>query len=151
LVAGQKRALEALPISWDEAGSKELSSEKIKDAFLKGLEAEDVAIGRKDGDVDTALTSAHSVVSADYEVPYLAHITMEPQTCTAHVTEGGVEVWAPTQNGEGTLRVVAKTLGIDPSRVTVHSAILAADSVDAGLHRIGRVLRFLSQSRSINP
>jgi isoquinoline 1-oxidoreductase beta subunit len=128
-----KKALEVLPISWDEASSKDLSSEKIRDSFLKGLEAEDVAIGRKDGDADTALKSAHSIVSADYEVPYLAHITMEPQTCTAHVTEGGVEVWAPTQNGEGTLRVVAKTLGIDPSRVTVHKCHLGGGFGRRGL------------------
>ena len=45
---------------------------------------------------------------------------MEPMNCTAHVVDGRAEVWAPTQNGEGTLRTVAKTLGIDPSQVIVH-------------------------------
>ncbi len=128
-----KKALEVLPITWDDASSTELSSEKIRQSFLKGLEADDVAIGRKVGDVGASLTSASSIVRADYEVPYLAHVTMEPQTCTAHVTDSGVEVWAPTQNGEGTLRVVAKTLGIDPSRVTVHKCHLGGGFGRRGL------------------
>jgi isoquinoline 1-oxidoreductase beta subunit len=46
---------------------------------------------------------------------------MEPMTCTAYVTGGRAEVWAPTQNGKGTLRnVAAAALGIDPSKVIVH-------------------------------
>ena len=36
-----------------------------------------------------------------------AHTTMEPQTCAAYVIHGRAEIWAPTQNGEGTLRAVA--------------------------------------------
>jgi isoquinoline 1-oxidoreductase beta subunit len=128
-----KKALEVLPIAWDAASSTELTSEKIRQSFLKGLEADDVAVGRKVGDVDATLTSANMIVQADYEVPYLAHTTMEPQTCTAHVTESGAEVWAPTQNGEGTLRVVAKTLGIDPSRVTVHKCHLGGGFGRRGL------------------
>ena len=39
---------------------------------------------------------AATTLQADYEVPYLAHTTMEPQTCVAHVTDGRAEVWAPT-------------------------------------------------------
>lgn len=128
-----KKALDALPISWDEASSKGLSSETIRQSFLKGLDADDVAIGRKVGDVDATLATASSILHADYEVPYLAHTTMEPQTCTAHVSEAGAELWAPTQNGEGTLRVVAKTLGIDPSRVTVHKCHLGGGFGRRGL------------------
>jgi isoquinoline 1-oxidoreductase beta subunit len=128
-----KKAMDALPISWDAASSRELSSETIRQSFLQGLEAEDVAIGRKVGDVQASLISASSLVHADYEVPYLAHTTMEPQTCTAHVTEDRAEVWAPTQNGEGTLRVVAKTLGIDPTRVTVHKCHLGGGFGRRGL------------------
>jgi isoquinoline 1-oxidoreductase beta subunit len=45
---------------------------------------------------------------------------MEPQTCTAHVTAGHAEVWAPTQNGEGTLLSVADALKLAPAQVMVH-------------------------------
>jgi isoquinoline 1-oxidoreductase subunit beta len=115
-----KKACDALPVIWDPAAGKGLSTETIRETFSRGLEASDVAIGRRIGDVDKALSSGVTIVRADYEVPYLAHTTMEPMTCTAHVTGGRAEVWAPTQNGEGTLCNVAAALGIDPSKVIVH-------------------------------
>jgi isoquinoline 1-oxidoreductase subunit beta len=115
-----KKACDALPVTWDPAAGKGLSTETLRETFSHGLEASDVAIGRRMGDVDKALLGGVTIVRADYEVPYLAHTTMEPMTCTAHVTEGHAEVWAPTQNGEGTLHNVAAALRIDPSNVIVH-------------------------------
>jgi isoquinoline 1-oxidoreductase beta subunit len=115
-----KKACDALPVTWDPAAARDLSTETIRETFSRGLDATDVAIGRRIGDVDKALAGAVTIVRADYEVPYLAHTTMEPMTCTARVTAERAEVWAPTQNGEGTLRNVAAVLGIDPSKVIVH-------------------------------
>ncbi len=128
-----KKGLEALPVSWDESSAKGLSTDLIRQTFLQGLDATDLAIGYKLGNVDAALTSAASVVRADYEVPYLAHTTMEPQTCTAHVADGIVQVWAPTQDGEGTLRTVASALSIDPSKVIVHKCHLGGGFGRRGL------------------
>jgi len=115
-----KKALDALPITWDPGAGKGLSNATIRATFAEGLAASDVAIGHKIGDVDGALAKAARIVEANYEVPYLAHATMEPQTCVAQVTAEGVEIWAPTQNGEGTLRSVAQALGVDPAKVVVH-------------------------------
>lgn len=128
-----RKALDALTIEWDEAAGAGFSTDTIRQIFQQGLEAADAAIGHQLGDVDTALASAAKLIVADYEVPYLAHATMEPQTCTAHVTGDSVEVWAPTQNGEGTLAVVAETLGIDRSKVVVHKCHLGG-----GFGRRGR-------------
>jgi isoquinoline 1-oxidoreductase subunit beta len=115
-----KNARDALPVAWDPGAGKGLSTQTIRDTYTRGLDADDAAIGRTSGDATKALSQAFSVVHADYEAPYLAHTTMEPQTCTAHVKDGHAEVWAPTQNGEGTLLNVSKALGIPPSRVIVH-------------------------------
>jgi isoquinoline 1-oxidoreductase subunit beta len=98
-----KKALEALPITWDEAAGSPLTTDAMLQHFREGLDATDVAIGRRDGDVAVALANAVSVIEAEYHVPYLAHTTMEPMTCTAHVVNGQAEVWAPPQDGEGTL------------------------------------------------
>ena len=49
------------------------------------------------GDVDKALASAATKVEATYEVPFLAHATMEPMNCTVHVRKDGCEVWVGTQ------------------------------------------------------
>jgi len=109
-----------VPLVWDFGKARELTTESLRDLFREGLDAEDVAIGRRVGNVKVALDKAVTLVNADYEVPYLAHTTMEPQTCTAHVTAGHAEVWAPTQNGEGTLLSVADALRLDPAQVMVH-------------------------------
>jgi len=114
------RARLQLPVVWDFGKARELTTDHLRETFRASLDAADVAIGRRMGDVKAALGEAATLVHADYEVPYLAHTTMEPQTCTAHVTPGHAEIWAPTQNGEGTLLNVAKVLQLDPSQVVVH-------------------------------
>ena len=49
-------------------------------------------------------------VRADYDVRYLAPTTMEPRTCLAHIIGDRAQIWAPGQDGEGTLRTDAKVL-----------------------------------------
>ncbi|MFX8090477.1 molybdopterin cofactor-binding domain-containing protein, partial [Acinetobacter baumannii] len=49
------------------------------------------------GEVKQGLHQALSRVEAVYRAPYLAHVTMEPQNCTAQVRDGRVSLWAPTQ------------------------------------------------------
>ncbi|CAN7258345.1 xanthine dehydrogenase family protein molybdopterin-binding subunit [Bosea sp. LjRoot9] len=128
-----KTACDALPIDWDESGAAGLSNDRLSELFRQGLDAPDPAIGHRKGHVDEALAAAATRIEAQYSVPYLAHATMEPQTCTAHVAQGRAEIWAPTQNGEGTLRVVAATLGIDPAQVTVHKRQLGGGFGRRGL------------------
>ena len=60
-----------------------------------------------------------SVDEALYEVPYLAHLTMEPPNCTARVAEGRVDVWAPTQVPGLARAVAAQVAGVPPEAVTV--------------------------------
>ena len=102
-----KQALEALPVSWDFGEAADVSSGSIRDALRAGLSANDARVGRSEGDDAAALAAAARRVEADYEVPFLAHATMEPQNCTAHVTADAVEIWAPTQDGETALAIAA--------------------------------------------
>ena len=75
---------------------------------------------RKDGDVDAALASAAKVVEAEYYYPYISHATLEPQNATARFADGKMEIWAPTQLPAPARSLVAKTLGIDESDITIH-------------------------------
>ncbi len=74
---------------------------------------------RSDGDVSAAL-AAGTVVEARYEYPFLAHATLEPQNCTAHFKDGGLEIWAPTQNPQSGRALVSNTMGIAPERIAIH-------------------------------
>jgi isoquinoline 1-oxidoreductase beta subunit len=95
-----KKALEAMPIVWDEGDNAKVSSASIAEFLKAGLDAEEAFVGNKTGDAKTALASAAKVVEAVYSYPYQNHAPMEPMNATALYTADRCEVWAPTQNGE---------------------------------------------------
>ena len=119
-----KKAAEMLPVSWDVGDNGGVSSGTIREEVCAGLSAADARVGRSDGDVDRALALAARRIEADYEVPFLAHATMEPQNCTAHVTAEHAEIWAPTQDGETALAIAADASGLPPGKVVVHKMML---------------------------
>jgi len=119
-----KSALQALRATWDDRGNGRVSTAGIAEFVRTGLDGPSSGIGRCDGDVAAGLASATQRVEADYTVPFLAHATMEPQTCTAHVRPDGIEIWAPTQDPAVALATAAITAGIAEEKVTVHRTML---------------------------
>ncbi len=83
---------------------------------------------RAEGDLEAGLAAAAKRLGATYELPLLAHATMEPQNATAHVRQGKggaeVELWMPTQAPAWAIPAVAKALGIPEARVLVHVTLL---------------------------
>jgi isoquinoline 1-oxidoreductase beta subunit len=75
---------------------------------------------RKDGDVKAALAGAKKTVEAAYSYPFISHASIEPQNCTAWFKDGGMEIWAPTQNPEAGQKIVTETLGIPKEKITLH-------------------------------
>src|SRR5215467_7451564 len=136
-----KKAAEALPVSWDFGENSAVSSATVRAHVQSGLSATDARIGRNDGDVERALAQAAKRIEADYEVPFLAHATMEPQNCTAHVTADLVEIWAPTQDGETALAIAADAAGMPASQVVIHKMMLGC-----GLGRRGIFQDFVRQA-----
>ena len=136
-----KCALEALPIVWDDCGNKRLSSAEIADFVRGGLDVNEGQIGRADGDVSAGFARAVRRVEADYTVPFLAHATMEPQTCTAHVKPDGVEIWVPTQGAATALATAAVAAGVPNDKVVVHSTLLGG-----GFGRRGAIQEYISQA-----
>ena len=87
----------ALDITWDEGSQPAENSAALRRQFQEILASDDLPVIREDGNVKTALSHAVTVLEATYEVPLLAHVTMEPMNYTAWVQPGKVEVWGPTQ------------------------------------------------------
>ena len=116
-----KEALRELPIEWDAGGRDVVSSETIMDYLRAGLdESEDFAVAHNQGELDAALKTAARVLEAEYFTPYLAHATLEPQTCTALIRNGRVDVWTSTQNAEATHAAAAEAAGVPLENVYVH-------------------------------
>ena len=135
------QAVKALNVTWDDRGNAGLSSAAIRDFVRVGLDAKRAEIGRSDGDVATGFARAVRRVEADYEVPFLAHATMEPQTCTAHVRPDRVEVWAPSQDVSTALATAALAAGVPDSKVVVHPMMLGG-----GFGRRGTIQEFVRQA-----
>ena len=119
-----KRAADALKVSWDDRGNTAVSSASIAAAVRDALDAPASQVGRADGDAAAALARAPRRIMAEYAVPFLAHATMEPQTCTAHVKADGVEIWAPTQDPSTALATAAVAAGVANDKITVHRMML---------------------------
>jgi isoquinoline 1-oxidoreductase beta subunit len=135
-----KQALAALPVTWDMLGNGQVSSRTIEEALREGLSQPD-GVGRRDGDVAAALAGCVRRIDAEYAIPFLAHATMEPQNCTAHVGPDRVEVWAPTQDGETALATAADAAGVARSKVVVHRTMLGG-----GFGRRGAIQDFVRQA-----
>ena len=117
------RGVKALDVTWDHGENAAYDSvafrKELADAVAKpGKQARNV------GDAGAALASAPRRLEALYETPHLPHATMEPLAALASVTAQGAEIWAPTQNPQAARTQVAKSLGIDEAKVTVHVTLL---------------------------
>ena len=111
----------ALECTW--SGDFAMSSEDISAHHAELCEGEGV-VAKEVGDVEAALAGAAARIEAMYEVPYLAHATMEPMNCTADVRSDRCELWAPTQNPQGTQRAAADLTGLPVEAVTAHVTYL---------------------------
>lgn len=123
-----KTTLDALPIEFETTENSGLNQEEIMDRYSKAMDT-DLAEGNldthfKDGDATTALEQAAILVEAEYQLPFLAHATMEPMNCTAWVHDGKCEVWCGSQNPLGVRAAAAELLEIDTDQVTVHNQLL---------------------------
>jgi isoquinoline 1-oxidoreductase subunit beta len=136
-----KTAAQALRVDWDDRGNGRVSTDTISDFVRTGLDATPGQIGRANGDVAAGLARAAQRIEADYMVPFLAHATMEPQTCTAHVRPDRVEIWAPTQDASTALATAAIAAGVSDDQVEVHSMLLGG-----GFGRRGTIQEFIRQA-----
>jgi CO/xanthine dehydrogenase Mo-binding subunit len=114
---------DALQITWDEGSAASLNSAAIH-KMLEDAAPKAGAVAEKEGDAASALAQGKKKVEATYEVPFLAHATMEPMNCVAHVQKDQCEIWAPTQDPQGAQKDGASISGLNESKVTVHTTLL---------------------------
>lgn len=117
------RGRAALQIEWDHGSNATYDSRSYREVLQRRITEKGEA-EREVGDVDSALESAARIVSADYYVPHLVHVPMEPLVAVARASDEACEIWAPTQHPQAAAEEVAKVLDLDASAVTVHVTYL---------------------------
>jgi len=114
---------DALEIDWDLGPAAGLDTGKMREEF-RALSRSPGAKAAAAGDVDAAMRTASSKLEAEYEVPYLAHATMEPLNCTVRLAGDRCEIWTGTQFQTPDQMAAAKIAGLDPKQVTLHTMFL---------------------------
>jgi isoquinoline 1-oxidoreductase subunit beta len=118
-----KQALASMPIEWDKGAAASTDSAQFRQAYRDALTGP-AATARSESDATAAMTAAGKTVEALYEVPHLAHATMEPLNCTAHWQPDRVDVWIGTQNPDAALKRAAAAGGLKPEQAFVHNCFL---------------------------
>jgi len=116
------QGLDALKVTWDEGPNARINSTDI----WNGLRVESTkngVVAKSEGDVDKGLTQGERF-DADYELPLLAHATMEPMNCTVRLTPDACEIWIGTQVQSRCQQYAAKAAGLPIEKVTVNNHYL---------------------------
>ncbi len=118
-----KTARDLLEIDWDEGPGAALSTTVMFAEYLE-LAKQPGLVARKDGDPVKGLKEAHKSVTAEYEVPYLAHAAMEPLNVVVDLKPDHCSIWTGTQAQTMDRNMAAKTAGLKPEQVEIQTTFL---------------------------
>jgi isoquinoline 1-oxidoreductase beta subunit len=118
-----QKARAKLKINWDRGANDGVSTEQFYADYraladTPGMLAEDI------GDAQGVLEAADDVVEATYEMPLLAHATLEPMNCIAQVEGDTCTIWSGTQYQSNDQEVISRFLGIPQQNVTIHRPLM---------------------------
>src|SRR6201998_3865206 len=118
-----KKGLAALAIEWDDGPHAKVNTGDIA-AELEKATLGSGAVAQNVGDVDKAMAGAVTKVEATYQVPFLAHATMEPMNCTAHVRGDSCEVWVGNQAIARAQAAAAKAADLPVEKVVLRNHLI---------------------------
>lgn len=133
-----KQGLDALDIAWDPGDNATLTTAKLREALADKSQSGTAIVARDDGKkpVDGKL------VEATYQLPMLAHATMEPLNTTVWVTHDKCEIWVGTQVPARCVTAASKITGLSEGKIVLHNQYLGGgfgrrletDSVEQAVH-----------------
>jgi len=116
------QGLDALKVTWDEGPNAKISSSDIWND-LRAASRKDGVVAKSEGDADKGLAQGERF-DAEYELPFLAHATMEPMNCTVRLTPGACEIWTGTQVQSRAQQYAAKAASLPIDKVSVFNQYL---------------------------
>ena len=118
-----KLAREKLKISWNDGENASLSTSKMLEDFSRQSASPGI-VAKKAGDPAAALAAAAKTITAEYDVPYLAHAMMEPLNCVVDLRADSCEIWTGTQFETVDRANAAQVAGLPPEKVQIHTTLL---------------------------
>ncbi len=118
-----KLGRDKLEIKWDDGANANLSTIAMRKEFQR-LAQSPGNVAKKAGDPVKALANAAKTITAEFEVPYLAHATMEPLNCVIDLKADSCEIWTGTQFQTGDRMAAATIAGLKPEQVQIHTTFM---------------------------
>ncbi len=119
-VWGAMEGRRVLTVNWDEGPNKDLNTAAVMESLKQAAAKKSVSLYSV-GDVSKV---SGRRISAEYQLPFMAHAPMEPGNCTANYQGSGCELWAPTQVPQDCRDAVAQAVGLDPDQVKVNVTLM---------------------------
>jgi len=139
-----KKALDGLPIVWDEGENASRSSATIAVMLAEGLTVTATNGEVKNGDALKAIADTPKKVEATYSTPFLAHAPLEMMNCTVKLSADRADAWVPTQNLEASLAALSETSGVPLDKCEIHRLDLGG-----GFGRRGGTQDYVHQATEI--
>jgi isoquinoline 1-oxidoreductase beta subunit len=118
-----KLGRDKLKTKWDDGENANLSTAKMLSDF-SAQSASPGSLAKKVGDPQSALASAGKKITAEYDVPYLAHAMMEPLNSVVDLKDDSCDIWTGTQFETVDRANAAKVAGLPPDKVKIHTTLL---------------------------
>lgn len=119
-----RKAQQQLDVQWHDSALDKVNDASIFAQYKKDLANDSGKNVRNEGDIKNALDNAEHTVTAEYEMPFLAHATLEPQNCVAWAKDDSLEIWAPTQSPDMAQVAAAKATAYSLSDIAVHTTFM---------------------------
>jgi len=118
-----KKGRDALVVEWNEGPGATIDTDALETEYER-LARTPGAPALRRGDADAALAGAARRVSAQYDMPYLAHAPMEPLNCLVSLGPDRCEIWTGTQFQTIDQANAARAAGLKPEQVAIHTMFL---------------------------
>lgn len=122
-----RQALKSLIVVFDGGTNSGVSTETLERQYRAALDANSWKTVKTEGDGLRAEDMAgkfQEIFAQEYESQFLAHATMEPMNCSAHVTDDSCTVWGPLQGPELAKLVLSGLLKLPPEKVSINRTLL---------------------------
>ncbi len=114
---------EQLQIVWNEGEGGTVSTAAMAKEYAR-LAATPGLVARRDGDASAVLEKSKKRIMAEYELPYLAHATMEPLNCFVDLKKDSCLIRTGSQNQTADRNAAARVAGLKPEQVTLETTFL---------------------------
>ncbi|BFM14851.1 xanthine dehydrogenase family protein molybdopterin-binding subunit [Maricurvus nonylphenolicus] len=119
-----RSAVNSLNVEWQLPALKNYDTiavfSEMSSAILNQEGTEAILIGEG----SSALVQAENTFSAEYQLPFLAHATMEPLNCAVHIHGGECDIWVGAQSNQIARDCAARFAGVSKDKVRVHPYFL---------------------------